>query len=244
MIEVKNLKKKFGKVEAVKNVNFTAADGVITGFLGENGAGKSTTLRMIGGSLKADQGSVTIDGRLVSMRDPQSRRHLGVLSDAKGLYERLSTRENIELFGSLCGLDKSTLKDRIQSLVDLLDLSEIIDLKTVGFSTGQKMKAALARILVNRPQNLILDEPTSGLDVYSTRHLRDIIRRLRDEGICVVISTHIMQEVDALCDSIVLIDHGVTIGQFEKQHFLNEYQAVTVEDAFVSAVDRASEGRG
>ena len=199
---------------------------------------------MIGGSLKADQGSVTIDGRLVSMRDPQSRRHLGVLSDAKGLYERLSTRENIELFGSLCGLDKSTLKDRIQSLVDLLDLSEIIDRKTVGFSTGQKMKAALARILVNRPQNLILDEPTSGLDVYSTRHLRDIIRRLRDEGICVVISTHIMQEVDALCDSIVLIDHGVTIGQFEKQHFLNEYQAVTVEDAFVSAVDRASEGRG
>lgn len=212
MIEIIDLKKAFktktGTVEAVKRVAFTAEDGRITGLLGPNGAGKTTTLRMLYTLMTPDSGSVRVDGVDVATDPTAVRRNLGVLPDARGVYKRLTARENIAYFGRLHGLDEATIAARIDTLAKTLQMTDFLDRRTEGFSQGQRTKTAIARALVHDPKNVILDEPTNGLDVMTTRGLRGFLQRLRGEGRCVIFSSHIMQEVAALCDRIVVIARG------------------------------------
>ncbi|MEO1171509.1 MAG: ATP-binding cassette domain-containing protein, partial [Myxococcota bacterium] len=208
MIEVQGLAKRFGTVQAVTDASFTAADGKITGLLGPNGAGKSTTLRMLYTAITPDAGRAAIGGVDVIQKPHQARSLIGVLPHNAGLYGQLTARENIEYYGSMQGLSGSPLNERVQGLIDALGMGEFADRRTKGFSQGQKTKVALARALVHDPGHVILDEPTNGLDVMATRSLREYIRGLRDAGKCVILSSHIMQEVTSLCDEIVVIAKG------------------------------------
>ncbi|MGQ0503722.1 MAG: ABC transporter ATP-binding protein, partial [Myxococcaceae bacterium] len=185
MIEVEKLRKQFGAVTAVEDVTFSARDGVVTGLLGPNGAGKTTTLRILYTLMTPDSGTVRIDGVDVMKDALGARKRVGVLPDARGLYPRLTAREHIGYFGGLHGLDGAALKQRTEELIALLDMKDIADRRTEGFSQGERMKVAIARAIVHRPKNILLDEPTNGLDVMSTRALRQIIQRLRGEGCCV-----------------------------------------------------------
>ena len=236
MIEVQGLSKSFGKVQAVKDVSFSARDGQITGLLGPNGAGKSTTLRMLYTLLKPDNGSAQIDGFDVGQNPIEVQKRIGVLADARGLYPRLTSRENIRYYGKLHGMEGEALEKQISSLVTLLDMQSIADRKTEGFSTGEKLKVAIARTLVHNPQNVLLDEPTNGLDVMSTRAMRQFILRLRDEGKCVLFTSHIMQEVAALCDQIVIISQGSVSANGSPNDLRKQTGKENLEDAFVAAI--------
>ena len=236
MIEVQGLSKSFGKVQAVKDVSFSARDGQITGLLGPNGAGKSTTLRMLYTLLKPDNGSAQIDGFDVRQNPIEVQKRIGVLADARGLYPRLTSRENIRYYGRLHGMEGEALEKQISSLVTLLDMQSIADRKTEGFSTGEKLKVAIARTLVHNPQNVLLDEPTNGLDVMSTRAMRQFILRLRDEGKCVLFTSHIMQEVAALCDQIVIISQGSVSANGSPNDLRKHTGKENLEDAFVAAI--------
>ncbi len=201
-------------VHAVQGVDFTAADGCITGLLGPNGAGKTTTLRIASGLLDPDAGRVLVDGLEVARQPTAALARMGVLSDARGLYPRLTARENIVYYGRLHGLDTADASRRAEALAQTLDMHTLLDRRTEGFSQGERMKTALARALVHDPPNIVLDEPTNGLDVLATRALREALRRLRDEqGKCIVFSTHIMQEVERLCDRVVVVAHGRSVAQ-------------------------------
>ncbi len=236
MIQVQGLSKSFGKVKAVQNVSFSAPDGQITGLLGPNGAGKSTTLRMLYTLLKPENGSAQIDGFDVRQSPLEVQRRIGVLADARGLYSRLTSRENIRYFGRLHGLSGEALEKQIDSLMVLLDMQSIADRKTEGFSTGEKLKVAIARTLVHNPQNVLLDEPTNGLDVMSTRAMRQFILRLREEGKCVLFTSHIMQEVAALCDQIVIISQGTVSANGSPDDLRKQTGKENLEDAFVSVI--------
>ncbi len=222
MIEVHDVAKRFvagrGRsarvVQAVDGVSFVAADGAITGLLGPNGAGKTTTLRMLSALIEPDRGSMKVDGFDVVTQSQAALARMGLLSDSRGLYPRLTARENIVYFGALHGMSKAAANQRADLLADMLDMAPLLERRTDGFSQGERMKTALARALVHDPQNIVLDEPTNGLDVVSTRALRESLRKLRDEaGKCIVFSTHIMQEVERLCDHVVIVSHGHTITQ-------------------------------
>ncbi|HET6655959.1 MAG TPA: ATP-binding cassette domain-containing protein [Gammaproteobacteria bacterium] len=239
MIEVDAISKRFKDVVAVDGVSFGAADGRITGLLGENGAGKSTTLRTIATILNADSGRVRIDGVDVGTDPAGARRRLGVLPHASGLYARLTGRENIRYFGELNGIGGVELERRIEALSATLEIGDFIDRRTEGFSHGQKMKIALARALVHDPRNVVLDEPTNGLDVLATRALRDVIRRLRDEGRCVLFSSHVMQEVAALCDEIVVIHGGRLAAQGSPDALREQTGEADLEEAFVKIISGA-----
>ena len=236
MIQVKGLSKSFGNVKAVQNVSFSAMDGQITGLLGPNGAGKSTTLRMLYTLLKPDNGSAQVDGFDVRRSPLEVQRRIGVLADARGLYARLTSRENIRYFGRLHRLEGDALEKQINALASLLDMHSIIDRKTEGFSTGEKLKVAIARALVHNPKNVLLDEPTNGLDVISTRAMRQFILRLREEGKCVLFTSHIMQEVAALCDRIVIIAHGEVSATGSPNDLRIQTGRENLEDAFVAAI--------
>jgi sodium transport system ATP-binding protein len=239
MIEVAHLAKRFGNVVALRDVSFTAPDGSITGLLGPNGAGKTTALRVLYTLVRPDQGSARVDGLDVSADRVAVQRRLGVLPDSRGLYGRLSSRENIRYFGRMHGLRGAALEGRIDELVRLLDMQEIADRRVEGFSQGQRVKVAIARALVHRPQNIVLDEPTNGLDVLATRAMRTIIRRLRDEGRCVLFSSHIMQEVAALCDRIVVLAHGDSVAAGTPDELRRATGEASLEDAFVAAIGSA-----
>lgn len=236
MIQVQGLSKSFGKVKAVQNVSFSAPDGQITGLLGPNGAGKSTTLRMLYTLLKPENGSAQVDGFDVRESPLEVQRRIGVLADARGLYARLTSRENIRYFGRLHGLSGEALEKQINSLMVLLDMQSIADRKTEGFSTGEKLKVAIARTLVHNPQNVLLDEPTNGLDVMSTRAMRQFILRLREEGKCVLFTSHIMQEVAALCDQIVIISQGEVSANGSPDDLRKQTGKENLEDAFVAVI--------
>ena len=236
MIEATGLRKAFGDVVAVDSVSFVARDGEITGLLGPNGAGKTTTLRMLYTLMRPDRGAVRVDG-IDAAGDPTAvRRRLGVLPDARGLYKRLSARENIDYFARLQGLDEATRRARIEGLVGALDMHDIADRRTEGFSQGQRVKTAIARALVHDPRNVILDEPTNGLDVMATRSMRAFMRRLRDEGRCVLFSSHIMQEVGALCDRIVVIARGRVVADATPDALREQTGCANLEDAFVKVI--------
>jgi sodium transport system ATP-binding protein len=236
MIQVQHLSKSFGNVQAVQNVSFMAPDGQITGLLGPNGAGKSTTLRMLYTLLKPDSGTAQIDGFDVGQSAIEVQKRIGVLADARGLYPRLTSRENIRYYGRLHGLEGAALENQIDSLLRLLDMQSIADRKTGGFSTGEKLKVAIARTLVHNPKNVLLDEPTNGLDVMSTRAMRQFILRLREEGKCVVFTSHIMQEVAALCDQIVIISKGVVSAIGSPDDLRRQTRHENLEDAFVAVI--------
>ena len=240
MIEVNDLHKSFasktGTVRAVQGVSFHAADGEITGLLGPNGAGKTTTLRMLYTLMTPESGSVSVDG-FDSVREAEAvRRRLGVLPDARGIYKRLTARENIAYFGRLHGMSDADIARRTAELSKALDMDEVLDRQTEGFSQGQRTKTAIARALVHDPRNVILDEPTIGLDVMTTRGLRDFLRQLRGEGRCVIFSSHIMQEVAALCDRIVVIAQGKVMAQGTPDELRAQTGQENLEDAFVKAI--------
>lgn len=239
MIQVQGLSKSFGKVKAVQGVSFSAPDGQITGLLGPNGAGKSTTLRMLYTLLKPDSGSAQVDGFDVLTSPLEVQRRIGVLADARGLYPRLTTRENIRYYGRLHGLGGQALETKINSMLEILDMGSIADRKTEGFSTGEKLKVGIARALIHDPQNVLLDEPTNGLDVVSTRAMRQFILRLRENGKCVLFTSHIMQEVAALCDQIVIISQGVVSASGTADNLRRQTGQDSLEDAFVAAIGSA-----
>ena len=238
MIEVQDIHKHFGAVQAVGGVSFTAPDGHITGLLGPNGAGKSTTLRIISTVLRPDSGTVRVDTSDVLSDSLGVRLKLGVLPHASGLYPRLTAKENIRYYGELNGLNGAALARRIAELVKLLEMQEFADRPAKGFSQGQRIKVALARALVHGPKNLALDEPTNGLDVMATRALRAIIKRLRDQGHCVLFSSHVMQEVAQLCDAIVIIAHGHIVAQGTPETIRQQTGETDLEEAFVKAVGK------
>jgi len=233
VIEVEGLAKRFGPVEAVREVSFSAADGRITGLLGPNGAGKSTTLRMLYTVLRPDAGSARIDGTDVVADPLAARRSIGVLPHSAGIYRQLTARENIRFYGELHGLAPALLRRRIDELVGRLDMTEFADRRADGFSQGQRIKVALARALVHSPRNVLLDEPTNGLDVMATRALRELIRGLRAEGHCVLFSSHVMQEVAALCDDVVIIDHGRVAASGSPEALQARFGGSSLEETFV-----------
>ena len=236
MIKVDNLYKSFGKIEAVKGISFEVHDGEITGLLGPNGAGKTTTLRMLYSLLPPDKGEIRIDG-LDPTRDAMAiKRTLGVVPDSRGLYTRMSAHENIAYYGELHGMSRGDIKQRIKELVDTLDMSDFIDRRTEGFSQGQRVKVAIARAMIHKPQTVLLDEPSNGLDVMSTRALRRYILDLKNAGQSVILSTHIMQEVAALCDRIVIIANGQIAADGTADELLEQSDCSTLEDAFVRLI--------
>ena len=236
MIEVRDLHKAFGKVVAVDGASFTARDGEITGLLGPNGAGKTTTLRCLYTLMQPDAGAVAVDG-IDAVGDPVAvRRRLGVLPDARGLYKRLTARENIAYFGRLHGLDDATIRTRSAATIAALDMGGFADRATEGFSQGQRVKTAIARALVHDPRNVILDEPTNGLDVMTTRSLRRFLLALRDEGRCILLSSHVMQEVAALCDRIIVIAQGRVLAVGTAEELRARTQTTSLEDAFVAVI--------
>ncbi len=233
MIKVEDLAKHFGPIEAVRDVSFTAPDGSITGLLGPNGAGKTTTLRMIATLVKPSHGTARVDG-VDGAADPLAvRARIGVLSDARGLYVRLTARENIAYYGALRGMDAGAIERSIDALAGLLDLGPLLDRRTDGFSQGERMKVAIARSIIHDPPNVMLDEPTNGLDVMTTRNLREVIRSLRDAGKCVLFSSHVMQEVSALCDEIVIVAKGAVVARGTSEDLLAASGRGNLEDAFV-----------
>ena len=240
MIEAKALCKQFGPVRAVDAVSFVAHDGEITGLLGANGAGKSTALRMLYGVLTPDSGSALIDGVDIRGETSSARATLGVLPHAAGRYGNLTARENIAYFGALQGLDAATIAKRSVLLAQALDMGAYLERRTKGFSQGQRIKVALARALVHDPKNLILDEPTNGLDVMAIRNLREMLSRLRNEGRCILFSSHVMQEVAALCDRVVIIGDGRVLADDSPEGIRAACGAATLEQAFLQVLGAAA----
>jgi len=236
MIVVKNLHKSFGDVKAVCGVSFEARDGEITGLLGPNGAGKTTTLRMLYSLLPPDEGEIRIDGLDPGKDAMEIKRTLGVVPDGRGLYNRLTARENIEYFGELHGMTRAQMNERIDHLTKTLGMEDFIDRRTEGFSQGQREKVAIARAMVHSPQTVLLDEPSNGLDVMATRALRNYILSLKRDGHSVVLSTHIMQEVAALCDRIVIIAKGAVAADGTAEELMERSGSSSLEDAFVKLI--------
>lgn len=236
MIEARGLAKHFGTVLGVRDVTFRAEDGRITGLLGANGAGKSTTLRILGTVLRPTGGDAWIDGVSV-MDDPlETRRRIGVLPHGAGIYPHLTARENVEYFGELHGLEQRERRQRAAELIGALDMSDFADRPAKGYSQGQRLKTALARALIHRPRNVLLDEPTNGLDVMAVRSLRALLGRLRAEGHCILFSSHVMQEVAALCDIVVVIAAGTVVARGTPEELRARAEGRNLEEAFVQLI--------
>lgn len=229
MIEVQHLHKRFAERVAVQDISFTASNGTITGLLGLNGAGKSTTLRMIGGVLRPERGYIRIDG----VPYPDAQHHVGALLDHMGLSARLTVRENIFYFGSLRGIPPRRLHSGIDELISILGLESIAGRRASGLSQGQRMKTALARAIIHEPANLLLDEPANGLDVVTIRSLRAFLRKGRDRGQCILYSSHVLEEVQTLCDAIVIIARGSVIAEGTVSEICRKAGTVSLEEAFV-----------
>lgn len=236
MIDVISLVKAYGTVSAVSGLSFTVPNGKVTGLLGPNGAGKTTTLRMISSLVRPDAGRVLIDGTDVHQRPDAARALLGILPDDRGLYPRLTAREHVSYFGALYGLASDVIEARVAELARLLDMQALLDRRVEGFSQGERTKVAIARALVHNPPNVVLDEATNGLDVVSTRAMRDVILHLSRSGSAVLFSSHIMQEVSALCDQIVVVNRGRVVASGSAEQLLGLTQANSLESAFLELV--------
>jgi len=241
MLEARNLSKSFGKIAAVRGASFTARDGQITGLLGANGAGKSTTLRMLYTVLKPDAGDALIDGVSATADPIAARRAIGVLSHGAGIYNHLTARENIAYFGELHGMSRADREARADELIQLLEMQPFANRHAKGYSQGQRLKTALARALVHRPRNVLLDEPTNGLDVMAVRGLRKLLLQLRDAGHCVLFSSHVMQEVEQLCDEVVVIAGGQVVAAGALADIRARAGNSQLEDAFVHLMGTGDE---
>ncbi|MBK8255807.1 MAG: ATP-binding cassette domain-containing protein [Polyangiaceae bacterium] len=237
MISITNLHKTFGSVTAVHDVSFQAENGQITGLLGPNGAGKTTTLRVLSTLVEPTGGHVSIDGINVLTHPVEVRSRIGILPDTRGLYPRLTARENILYYGELFGMSGKKLHQRVDELIQVLDFAHVADRRTQGFSQGERMKVAIARCLVHNPPNVLLDEPTNGLDVKSARALRTFVKKLRQDGVCVIFSSHIMQEVADLCDKIVVVAKGKVRAHGTPDELLQLTGKTSLEEAFVALSD-------
>ena len=234
MIQVENLRKSFGDVRAVDGISFCAPDGAVTGLVGPNGAGKTTALRLLYGLMRPDGGAMSVDGVEVGTEPLAAQARMGVLPDSRGLYPRFTAREHLRYFGRLQGMDADRVERRTQEMIDLLEMSAFAERRAEGYSQGERVKVALGRALIHNPANVLLDEPTNGLDVQSTRTVRALIRRLREEGKCVLFSSHIMQEVSALCDSIVIMSDGRIVAEGTPDELREQAGHTSLEDAFVA----------
>lgn len=239
MIEVNGISKRFGAVEAVREVSLRAADGRITGLLGPNGAGKSTTLRILYTVIRPDSGDALIDGTSIVREPLEARRHIGVLPHSAGIYQHLTARENILYYAALHGLSRAESQSRADELIEMLDMQDFASRRAKKLSQGQKMKTALARALIHRPRNVLLDEPTNGLDVMAVRNLRTLLMRLREQGHCVLFSSHVMQEVAALCDDIVVIARGNVVATGSPDALRERLGQSDLEEAFVRLIGNA-----
>jgi sodium transport system ATP-binding protein len=238
MIEIRNLRKAFGAVKAVNGLSLIAEDGRVTGLIGPNGAGKTTAFRTIYGLLLPDSGVVRVDGIDVAADRLAAQRRLGALPDVRGLYPRLSGREHIRYYGELQGLGGAELERRIDALIARLGMAEFADRRARGYSRGEELKVALARALVHQPHNFILDEPTNGLDVVSSRAVRALISELRDRGHCILLSSHIMAEVSALCDYLLIVSEGMVIAEGTPDELRRRFGAHDLEDVFIATVSQ------
>jgi sodium transport system ATP-binding protein len=237
VIALDGVRKAFGRrreIKAVDGVSFRGDDGTITGLLGPNGAGKTTLLRILATLIVPDAGSARIDGLDVVRERAEVRRRIGVLSDNRGLYPRLTGRENVAYFGALHGLRGQALDRRVETLIETLGLGDVADRRAIGFSQGERMKVAIARALVHDPATILLDEPTNGLDIMSVRALREQLRALRDAGKCLLYSSHVMHEVAAICDRVVILDHGTIVANGSAGELLSWTGQATLEEAFVT----------
>ena len=239
MIAVDAVSKRFGAVQALAAVSFNAPDGAITGILGPNGAGKTTLMRILATLLVPDTGTALVDDFNVDNDPILVRQRFGILSDAKGLYPRLTARENVDYFAALYGLPKAQADAQRERLFAQLDMGDLAERRTDGFSQGEKMKTAIARALIHDPQNVLLDEPTNGLDVIATRAMRELILALKGAGKCVLFSSHIMQEVSAVCDRIVVLNRGRVVAAGTPEELLRASGSASLEDAFVSLLGSA-----
>ncbi len=249
MIEIQNLSKHFGTarsglVQALQDVNLELPNGQIVGLLGLNGAGKTTLMRLIYGLLEPSAGSIRVDGLDVRTRANAARRRLGVLPDDTGLYRRLTARENIAYFGRLHGMAEADLQRHSDELIDLLGMAGIAERRAEGFSLGERMKTALARAIVHQPSHILLDEPTNGLDVITTRAVRKLLLTLRDRGRCVLFSSHLMHEVNNLCDRVILIARGRIVADGTVAEVVERAGESNLEDAFVKLTGAEEVARG
>ncbi|WP_299264079.1 ATP-binding cassette domain-containing protein [uncultured Psychrosphaera sp.] len=236
MLQVNNLVKHFGDIKALDDLSFLAENGQITGILGPNGAGKTTALRVLYGLLEAEEGTGLING-VDSQVSPQlARKEIGIFPDKFGLYERLTAREQISYFAGLHGLKGKEKEQALDDVIEKLDIADIADRRCEGFSQGQRMKVIIAQALVHQPQNLILDEPTRGLDVMSTRILREILLELKQQGKCILFSSHVMQEVAALCDKVIVVANGKVAAVGTPQELCERTGKTEFEDAFVALI--------
>ncbi len=236
MIKVTHLSKRIGDVQALNELSFEAKNGQITGLLGPNGAGKTTCLRTIFGLLKPDAGKAEIEGIDVALDPIAAKQQLGLFPDPFGLYERLTPREYLSYFAKLSGLSPSEAKEATNKVIAQLRLEDISDRRCKGFSQGQRMKTALAQAIVHNPSNIILDEPTRGLDVMSTRLLRDILIDLKNQGHCVLFSSHVMQEVAALCDQVIVMAQGKVVAVGSPSELCAQTGKSSLEDAFIQLI--------
>jgi sodium transport system ATP-binding protein len=239
VIEVSGISKRFGAIEAVRDVSLRATDGRITGLLGPNGAGKSTTLRILYTVIRPDSGDALIDGTSIVQSPLEARRHIGVLPHSAGVYQHLTARENILYYGELHGMSRADRESRADELIELLEMKDFATRRAKKLSQGQKMKTALARALIHRPRNVLLDEPTNGLDVMAVRNLRSLLQRLREQGHCVLFSSHVMQEVAALCDDIVVIARGNVVASGSPDALRERLGQTDLEEAFVQLIGTA-----
>jgi sodium transport system ATP-binding protein len=243
LIEIRDLRKRFGDVHAVNGLSLTARDGTITGLIGPNGAGKTTAFRTVYGLLSPDDGVVRVDNFDVTRDRLTVQKHLGVLPDVRGLYPRLTGREHIRFYGELHGLSGDDLEQKIEALIDRLDMTSFADRRARGYSRGQELKIALGRALVHKPHNLILDEPTNGLDVVSSRAVRSLILEMRDNGHCVLLSSHIMAEVAVLCDYLVIVSEGEVLTEGTPDELLRRFTVHDLEEVFVASIAQATSRR-
>jgi sodium transport system ATP-binding protein len=239
MIQVQAVTKRFDGYAAVRGLSFDAADREITGLLGANGAGKTTTLRMVAGVLRPDEGSIQVGDANPQVDAVAAQKHLGALLDHTGLYPRLTARENIEYFAQLRGLPPDVRAERVQATLADLGLTAVADRAVTGFSQGERMKVALGRALVHRPAHLLLDEPTNGLDVPTQRTLCGLLEALRDAGTCIVFSSHVLADVENLCDRVVVIAKGSVVGQGTIEEVCRATATETLEAAFLKLSEPA-----
>lgn len=237
MIAVTGVRKTFGTTQALDGLTFSAGDGEVLGLLGANGAGKTTALRIVSTILKADSGRAEVDGLDSAQSAEAVRRRLGTVNAGAGLYPRLTAREHIAYFGELHGMNATLLTRRTEELARELRMEELLDRRVAGFSQGEKLKVNIARALIHDPKNVLLDEPTNGLDVPATRGMREIIQQLRAQNRCVIVSTHIMQEVAAVCDRIAIVARGRIVAQGTKNELIAQTGTSSLEDAFVRLIE-------